>query len=67
MSFYTNAPEESTNAPEDATSAPESTTTSNPDTTTEPSKSQGCVGVVTGGLALVVLLGTAIILKKREC
>ncbi|MBO5702815.1 MAG: hypothetical protein J6S71_10280 [Clostridia bacterium] len=59
---------EATEAPEnnegDATQAPAPEATKAPEKTEE--KKGGCGGFVAGGVALVALLGTAIIVKKRD-
>jgi hypothetical protein len=63
--------EDTTNAPEDTTSVPENTT-AEPETTqpapavTEPAEEKGCGGFVAGGIALVAILGTAVIIKKKD-
>ncbi len=64
----TNAPEDSgdaTNAPEqsdDATNAPEQ----GGDGTQATEEKKGCGGFVAGGVAIAAILGTALIIKKRD-
>ena len=65
--------EETTAAPEveETTAAPEVDETEAPAATdapanTEPAEKKGCGGFVAGGVAIVAILGTALIVKKRD-
>jgi hypothetical protein len=67
----TKAPEETTKAPEDETTvAPEGDATEAPSTqapaTTDKVEEKGCGGFVAGSVAIVAILGTALIAKKRD-
>ena len=68
----TDAPVEITEAPVETTAEPTVEVTEDtpvvtdaPADTTEPAKS-GCGGFVAGGIAIVAILGTALIIKKRD-
>ena len=54
-------PEQTAEATEPA--APEQT---NAPAVTEPAEEKGCGGFVAGGIALVAILGTALIIKKKD-
>ena len=77
----TTEPEETTKEPEPEVTEPEATTASGGDATDAPNPEQtqaqqggeqkteekkGCGGFVAGGVALVAILGTALIVKKRD-
>ncbi len=60
----TDAPgDDATDAPGDATDAP--VVTDAPADTTEPAKS-GCGSVISGAVAIIAILGSALIIKKRD-
>ncbi len=65
----TTEPTETTGEPE-VTTSPETTetpaVTTKPDDTTEPKKEDGCKSAVSVGVAFIAILGSAIILKKRD-
>ena len=67
----TTEPVETTEAPE-VTDAPETTASPDPETTEKPDdtdsdkKEKGCGSVVSAGIAIIAILGSAIILKKRD-
>ena len=65
----TTEPVETTGEPE-VTTSPETTetpaVTTKPDDTTEPKKEEGCKSAVSVGVAFIAILGSAIILKKRD-
>ena len=65
----TTEPVETTGEPE-VTTFPETTetpaVTTKPDDTTEPKKEKGCKSAVSVGVAFIAILGSAIILKKRD-
>ena len=68
----TKAPEEETEAPKvDETEAPTVDATEAPAATdapanTEPAEKKGCGGFVAGGIVIVALLGSALVIKKKD-
>ena len=63
----TEAPAE-TEAPEEPTQEPASEPTDAPQTTPEPAKKKGCGNMISGGMAVLLLAGTALFIgsKKRH-
>ena len=59
----TEAPEETTEAPEVTTAEPEQTPA--PEQTDAPEE-KGCGGMVAGAVAVIALLGTAVVFKKKD-
>ena len=61
----TNAPEQTTEAPktEETTKAPEQT---NAPAQTDKAEEKGCGGMIAGGVAIIAILGTALIIKKED-
>ncbi len=64
----TQAPVETTEAPAETTAAPEVTDApaTEPITEAPPAEKQGCGSMIAGAVAVVALLGTAVVFKKKD-